>query len=411
MKGMRAILLLGAAAGAACAQCDFSSVAALAQGAVDGQNVQTPVTGFELLLLRNGEPVFHRAFGSWTIGRAAQADSATKTLSGALIVSLTESSAQPFSLDTRLADLIPAFDGVTEAITVRQSFAHMSGLRDSIAVSSQTMTLQQAAQSIANRPSPLENTPGTVFVYGGTSMHAAGAAAEIAGAAPWNTLFAQRISGPMGMSSTTFTLTTPTNPRIAGGARSTAEDFGAFMEMLRRGGLHGNVRVLQETSVQAMFTRQTPVGVTIGDTPLDSPFTDGADYGVGVWLDERGPDGELLGALAAGARGFSSWIDFDEGLVGVFATDLTLSGNIQPLLYMIRAAAQDAVRACRCDPIDFNGDGLSPDNRDLEDFLGVFGGGACNTGSCGDIDFNNDGLAPDNDDIEAFFRVFGGGAC
>jgi len=64
-----------------------------------------------------------------------------------------------------------------------------------------------------------------------------------------------------------------------------------------------------------------------------------------------------------------------------------------------------------CDSIDFNGDGLFPDNNDLRDFLAVFAGGACPTGTCGDIDFNNDGLFPDNEDIFAFFRVFGGGAC
>ncbi|HYF14866.1 MAG TPA: hypothetical protein VD971_07330, partial [Phycisphaerales bacterium] len=59
----------------------------------------------------------------------------------------------------------------------------------------------------------------------------------------------------------------------------------------------------------------------------------------------------------------------------------------------------------------FNGDGLFPDNQDLQDFLDVFGGGACSTGTCGDLDFNNDGLFPDNLDLEAFFSVFGGGPC
>jgi hypothetical protein len=66
--------------------------------------------------------------------------------------------------------------------------------------------------------------------------------------------------------------------------------------------------------------------------------------------------------------------------------------------------------AC-CDTIDFNGDGLFPDNQDLVDFLAVFGGGSCSTGNCTDIDFNNDGLFPDNADLEAFFSVFGGGGC
>ncbi|HYF14263.1 MAG TPA: hypothetical protein VD971_04230 [Phycisphaerales bacterium] len=65
-----------------------------------------------------------------------------------------------------------------------------------------------------------------------------------------------------------------------------------------------------------------------------------------------------------------------------------------------------------CDSIDYNNDGLFPDNQDLEDFLSVFGGGSCsNDPDCGDIDFNNDGLFPDNEDINAFFAVFGGGDC
>lgn len=64
-----------------------------------------------------------------------------------------------------------------------------------------------------------------------------------------------------------------------------------------------------------------------------------------------------------------------------------------------------------CDSIDFNGDTLFPDTQDIADFLTVFGGGACSTGTCGDIDFNNDDLYPDTDDITALLRVFAGGAC
>jgi hypothetical protein len=65
-----------------------------------------------------------------------------------------------------------------------------------------------------------------------------------------------------------------------------------------------------------------------------------------------------------------------------------------------------------CDTIDFNADGLFPDSLDIEDFLTVFGGGACsNDPNCGDVDFNNDGLYPDQRDIEAFLVVYAGGAC
>ncbi|HEX2839421.1 MAG TPA: hypothetical protein VHN77_14990 [Phycisphaerales bacterium] len=68
-------------------------------------------------------------------------------------------------------------------------------------------------------------------------------------------------------------------------------------------------------------------------------------------------------------------------------------------------------RGAACDPIDFNHDGLFPDTQDIDDFLSVFSGGPCPTGTCGDIDFNNDGLFPDTADIESLLRVFSGGAC
>jgi hypothetical protein len=64
-----------------------------------------------------------------------------------------------------------------------------------------------------------------------------------------------------------------------------------------------------------------------------------------------------------------------------------------------------------CDSIDFNGDGLLPDDTDLADFLTVLAGGACSTDTCNDIDFNNDGLFPDDADLIAFLTVLAGGAC
>ncbi len=64
-----------------------------------------------------------------------------------------------------------------------------------------------------------------------------------------------------------------------------------------------------------------------------------------------------------------------------------------------------------CDSIDFNGDGLFPDTADIDDFLSVFSGGPCSTGTCGDIDFNNDGLFPDTLDIDSLLSVFSGGTC
>ncbi len=77
------------------------------------------------------------------------------------------------------------------------------------------------------------------------------------------------------------------------------------------------------------------------------------------------------------------------------------------------AATLDVVSA-GCDGIDFNQDGLFPDDADLLDFLSVLAGGACSsdpTPGCNDIDFNNDGLFPDDSDLVAFLAVLAGQPC
>jgi hypothetical protein len=62
-----------------------------------------------------------------------------------------------------------------------------------------------------------------------------------------------------------------------------------------------------------------------------------------------------------------------------------------------------------CNDIDFNNDGLFPDDADLIEFLSVLAGQACE--ACDGIDFNNDGLFPDDADLIAFLRVLAGGDC
>ncbi len=342
-------------------QCyDFSAVTTLAQGALIGINVAEPVEGFDLLILHRGLPVYHQAFGTYSINQPAQADSSSKTLSGALIMSLVDKSPQPFSLDTKVSEYIPAFTGFKKNITIRQCFSHTSGLGDSDVVADPTITLQEAAIQIAGEPL-IYGPAGSKFAYAGASMHAAGAAAELASGEPWNALFAKRITIPLGMTSTLFTLTSPDNPRIAGGTQSNASDFGRFMEMLRNRGRIGHKQLLSPAAVDAMFTRQTPIGIPIAHSPLEGS----ADYGVGVWLDQRDTQGNLIGAIAAGARGFHSWIDFDDELVGVFVTDETLYQNVETLSHMMRDAAQEAVRAKSCCEADCNGSG----SLSIDDFI------------------------------------------
>jgi len=63
----------------------------------------------------------------------------------------------------------------------------------------------------------------------------------------------------------------------------------------------------------------------------------------------------------------------------------------------------------QCGSADFNQDGDSGTDTDIEDFFACLGGGCCP--GCGSADFNGDGDTGTDLDIEAFFRVLGGGSC
>ena len=62
-----------------------------------------------------------------------------------------------------------------------------------------------------------------------------------------------------------------------------------------------------------------------------------------------------------------------------------------------------------CGSADFDGDGDSGTDLDIEAFFACLGGTCCAT--CGSSDFDGDGDAGTDLDIEAFFRVLGGGNC
>ncbi|HYE60591.1 MAG TPA: hypothetical protein VD997_01225 [Phycisphaerales bacterium] len=64
-----------------------------------------------------------------------------------------------------------------------------------------------------------------------------------------------------------------------------------------------------------------------------------------------------------------------------------------------------------CGTSDFNGDGDSGTDQDIEAFFTCIGGTCCPTCYAGGSDFNGDGDAGTDQDIEAFFRVLGGHPC
>ncbi len=68
-----------------------------------------------------------------------------------------------------------------------------------------------------------------------------------------------------------------------------------------------------------------------------------------------------------------------------------------------------------CDDIDFNNNGVFPEDQDVVDFFEVLAGGTPGTcdpvEGCNDIDFNNNSVFPEDQDVVDFFNVLAGGNC
>jgi hypothetical protein len=70
-----------------------------------------------------------------------------------------------------------------------------------------------------------------------------------------------------------------------------------------------------------------------------------------------------------------------------------------------------AIPTISCSDIDFNNDGIFPEDQDIIDFFDVLAGAACPTLRCDTVDFNRDGVFPEDADVIAFLSVLAGGGC
>ncbi len=271
--------------------------------------------GANLSIGRRGELLLERSYGGFDVPTQVPIASATKWLSGAVIMALVDDGV--LDLDAPVSQYLPEFTGLKGTMTVRQMFSHTSGLPgDDPVIGDDTITLAQAVSYIAANV-PLRVAPGTDFFYGGVSMHVAGRVAEVVSGMGWNDLFAARIATPLGMTGTDYAgLGNGNNPRIAGGAQSTLRDYARFVEMLENGGVFRGRRVLSRQAVATMLHDQTG-GVPVTSIP---PGYDGEfrGYGIGCWMERVDAQGASLEVVSPGAFGFTGFVDLERGTHGVF---------------------------------------------------------------------------------------------
>lgn len=242
-------------------------------------------------------------------------------------------------LDDTVAEYFPQVEGPAGAITLRQTLAQTSGQR---AIFGQGFvipgdTLEESADIILSRPQDF--APGRAFAYGPMHAQIAGRMAEIATGKSWHQIFAEEVVAPLGLRETGFgpllgmdvqplsienlsieTVGEDPNPRISGGARSSASDLLKVLSMLLNEGLYldeSNAArlVLRSESVDAMLSDQTNGAFVARSYHTDKSYR----YGFGMWMVTRSETGTVYNT-ADGAFGTIPWIDRRHGIAGLLIT-------------------------------------------------------------------------------------------
>lgn len=296
--------------------------------------VDLPLDGAALILVQHDTVIYENGFGRFSTDSDVPIASGSKWLSAALVLTLVDDG--EIFLDTPISYILPAFTGESGTITMRQLLSHTSGLPLADCIRNAAITLAECAASIAELE--LTAPPGTEFAYGSSGYQVAGRIAEVAGGDSWNGLFAERLAVPLDMPNTRYEA--HSNPTIAGGARSTANDYVHFLQMLLNDGQYNGVQILSPEAVRS-FALDQNVGVPIGYTPHPKVST---RYGLGDWLEVVDENGIGTRLSSPGSYGFTPWIDTERDLAGVFVA-MDQWHRVYPMTEAIHALVNGIVDA------------------------------------------------------------------
>jgi CubicO group peptidase (beta-lactamase class C family) len=272
------------------------------------------VPGVALHVAHHGSVVYEETFGTYTPDTIVRLASGSKWLSAAAIMTLVDDGS--LDLDAPISGYLPVFTGPKAAITLRQLLSFTSGLQEDPACAGRpTHTLQQCAAEIAALP--LAAQPGAQYRYGNGHLVVAAAIAEAVSGTPFTTLFWERLSLPLGATSTF--MTGGTNPNPAGNGRSTMHDYARFVRMLWNGGEIDGTRILSEAAVAEMQQDQTNGAPIVVASVIRKAL--GSRYGLGHWYDVLDPVTGAYEVSSPGAFGFHPWIDRQRDLYGVYVIE------------------------------------------------------------------------------------------
>lgn len=305
--------------------------------------------GIALAVVKDGNVIEHAGYAKFGPGTVVDIGSASRWLAAAAMMTLVDQGT--LALDDSVAKYLPEFTGAKAAITIRQLWSHNSGLpATDVSIDDRTLTLEECVRRIA--AGPLPSLPGTAVADGSVSIQVGARVCEAISGMTWQEFFRVRIAEPLDMASTTFNVRGfNRNPNVAGGARSTAEDYARFLTMLLQNGIWSGKQILSKEAVAQIEQDQSAASAIVA-TPYSTvvsllPSTSGARPGLGMWREQTDPvTGTLLIASCPGTYGFTPWIDYKLNLAGVLSMKYDL-GKAAYTIMRVRQLVPQAIAAGR----------------------------------------------------------------
>ena len=252
---------------------------------------------------------YKRELGNFTARTVAPIASSSKWLTAALVLQFVDEG--KLSLDDKVGKYIPVFDKYGKSyITLRHCLSNFTGIDAEKGLFSKTKfsNLEEAMQNYAK--SEIKANPGTEFRYNDIGFNIAARVVEVVSKKKFDMIIRQKLFTPLAMRQTTFTNFDGSAPNPAAGARSTAEDYINFLQMLLNKGTYKGKKILSEASVAELRKIQTTPDL-IKSAPKSAT---GFNYALGSWVLESEGDGKVASALmSTGQSGMFPLVDFKRG--------------------------------------------------------------------------------------------------
>jgi len=169
------------------------------------------IPGAAVVVLQHGRVVKKRAYGLASVELAVPATtrslfqiaSATKNVTGLATMQLVE--AGKFTLDDKVADLLPGLPDTWRPVTVRQILSHTSGLPDMILNAETGVWIPGSRDSVIKVLATMPLKPaGSEWSYNQTNYMLLGMLIEKYSGLPYREYFQQRVLRPMGVREVAF---------------------------------------------------------------------------------------------------------------------------------------------------------------------------------------------------------------